>query len=103
MDGIVLIRALEPTTGVAEMQARRKREALRDLCSYSESWASPSAWTGPARCRFDQRGEARRGRHFSPPGRRRTCPRSRRTSGSASPTVPICPTATCSEAAPSSA
>lgn len=32
-DGILLIRALEPRFGIPVMQERRRREALRDLCS----------------------------------------------------------------------
>ena len=32
-DGILLLRALEPVHGIAEMQERRKKPALRDLCS----------------------------------------------------------------------
>lgn len=31
--GIILIRAVEPTHGIETMQARRGRESLRDLCS----------------------------------------------------------------------
>lgn len=32
-DGFVLIRALEPVQGIEQMQQRRGRQALRDLCS----------------------------------------------------------------------
>lgn len=32
-DGLILIRALEPVQGIAEMQSRRGRERLHDLCS----------------------------------------------------------------------
>ncbi len=32
-DGLILIRALEPTLGIKQMKARRSREMLRDLCS----------------------------------------------------------------------
>ena len=32
-DGLILIRALEPTRGVQEMQQRRQREKLHELCS----------------------------------------------------------------------
>lgn len=32
-DGMVLVRALEPRTGIEEMRVRRKREKLADLCS----------------------------------------------------------------------
>ncbi|MDZ4290049.1 MAG: DNA-3-methyladenine glycosylase [Prosthecobacter sp.] len=32
-DGLILIRALEPRTGIATMRERRGREKLRDLCS----------------------------------------------------------------------
>lgn len=32
-DGLILIRALEPTTGIPQMQQRRKREKLHELCS----------------------------------------------------------------------
>lgn len=33
VDGILLIRALEPQHGIPQMQARRRQEALRALCS----------------------------------------------------------------------
>lgn len=32
-DGILLVRALEPTHGIEVMQQRRRKERLRDLCS----------------------------------------------------------------------
>lgn len=32
-DGLILIRALEPRLGIAEMQQRRQREKLQELCS----------------------------------------------------------------------
>ena len=32
-DGLILIRALEPTRGIPAMQQRRKRERLHELCS----------------------------------------------------------------------
>lgn len=32
-DGLILIRALEPTSGIAQMQARRRREKAHELCS----------------------------------------------------------------------
>lgn len=32
-DGLILIRALEPTQGVTTMQQRRKRDKLQELCS----------------------------------------------------------------------
>lgn len=32
-DGLILIRALEPTRGIPQMQQRRQREKPRDLCS----------------------------------------------------------------------
>ena len=32
-DGFVLIRALEPTSGLEQMQERRKTSALKNLCS----------------------------------------------------------------------
>lgn len=32
-DGLILIRALEPTRGIPQMQQRRQREKTRDLCS----------------------------------------------------------------------
>jgi DNA-3-methyladenine glycosylase len=32
-DGILLLRALEPMHGIAKMQERRKKSALRELCS----------------------------------------------------------------------
>jgi len=32
-DGLILIRALEPTRGIPEMQQRRHREKLHELCS----------------------------------------------------------------------
>jgi len=32
-DGLILIRALEPLSGVKEMRERRGKESLRDLCS----------------------------------------------------------------------
>lgn len=32
-DGLILIRALEPVKGIAEMQSRRSKEKLHDLCS----------------------------------------------------------------------
>ena len=32
-DGLILIRALEPTRGIPEMQRRRHREKLHELCS----------------------------------------------------------------------
>jgi len=32
-DGLILIRALEPLTGIDEMRSRRKKDSLRDLCS----------------------------------------------------------------------
>ena len=32
-DGLILIRALEPVSGIAEMKRRRKRDALRELCN----------------------------------------------------------------------
>ena len=32
-DGLILVRALEPTSGIEVMQQRRGREKLRDLCS----------------------------------------------------------------------
>ena len=31
-DGLILIRALEPVVGIGQMQQRRQREKLRDLC-----------------------------------------------------------------------
>jgi DNA-3-methyladenine glycosylase len=33
VDGIILIRALEPVRGIEQMRARRGKERLRDLCS----------------------------------------------------------------------
>ena len=32
-DGLILIRALEPTRGISQMQKRRQREKLHELCS----------------------------------------------------------------------
>lgn len=32
-DGLILVRALEPLTGIAAMQERRQRQKLTDLCS----------------------------------------------------------------------
>lgn len=32
-DGLILVRALDPQSGLEDMQSRRKREKARDLCS----------------------------------------------------------------------